>query len=173
MIDERDVRPEGQAAAGWEGSSGLDQPAIRLVACQTQGAMEQGHGAIRIGMDPHRDLHVMESEEILLNLQAQDLLPHRIVLGHDRLQLGAIRWGRRVHLSSAHTLVDAIGKRIHLRATGAVLGIDRCKADERSCVRIEPSVEMAVGAVEAITDIGFGILLCIDDNMIAEPDLFT
>jgi hypothetical protein len=34
MIDERDVRPEGQAAAGWEGSSGLDQPAIRLVECR-------------------------------------------------------------------------------------------------------------------------------------------
>ena len=92
--DQRDVRPEGQAAAGWEGSSGLDQPAIRLVACQTPGTMEQGHGAIRIGMDPHRDLHVMESVEILRNLQAQAPIPHRIVLGHDRLQLGAIRLER-------------------------------------------------------------------------------
>jgi hypothetical protein len=32
---------------------------------------------------------------------------------------------------------------------------------------------MAVGAVEAITDIVTGILLCIDHNLIALPDLFT
>jgi hypothetical protein len=32
---------------------------------------------------------------------------------------------------------------------------------------------MTVGTVEAIADIGFGILLCIDDNFIAKPDLFT
>ncbi len=32
---------------------------------------------------------------------------------------------------------------------------------------------MTVGAVEAIADIGSGIFLRIDDNLIAQPDLFT
>ena len=32
---------------------------------------------------------------------------------------------------------------------------------------------MSVGAVEAIADIGSGIFLRIDDNLIAKPDLFT
>jgi hypothetical protein len=32
---------------------------------------------------------------------------------------------------------------------------------------------MTVGAVEAIADIGSGIFLRIDDNLIAKPDLFA
>ena len=56
---------------------------------------------------------------------------------------------------------------------GTVLGIDRGKTDEWGGVRIEPTVEMTGGTVEAIADIGPSIVLRIDDNLIAKPDLFT
>ena len=98
----------------WVGSSGLDQPAIRVVACQAPGAMEHGQGPIRIRVDPDRDLHIMEPVRILRNLQAQALLPHGVILGHDPLVLhtenlgevradprdeGGARFGRPHHKS--------------------------------------------------------------------------
>jgi hypothetical protein len=89
------------------------------------------------------------------------------------LQLGTVGRERSPIQAPLNTLVDTIGEGIHPRVASAVLGIDCGKTDERSSVRIQPAVEMTVGAVEAITDIGSGILLCIDDNVIAKPYLFT
>ena len=75
----------GRARTGWVGSSGLDQPAICMVAGQAPGAMEHAHGPIRIFVDPHRDLYLMEPVRILGDLQTQALIAHRVVLGHDPL----------------------------------------------------------------------------------------
>lgn len=83
-INDRVVaRSLGRVAAAWVGASGLEQPAIWLVARQAPGAMEHGQGASGILVDPDRDLHVMEPVRVLRNLQAPALIPHRIVLGHD------------------------------------------------------------------------------------------
>jgi hypothetical protein len=45
--------------------------------------MAHGHGAIRVFMPPHRDLHIMEPVGILRDLAARALIPHGIVLGDD------------------------------------------------------------------------------------------
>jgi|CXWL01.1.fsa_nt_gi hypothetical protein len=60
MDDRRDARSVGRAIAAGLGSSGLDEPAIRVVVRQTPGAMEYGQDPIRIFVHPHRDLHIME-----------------------------------------------------------------------------------------------------------------
>ena len=52
------------------GTSGLDQPALRMVPRQASGAMEHGQRPIRILMDPDRDLHIMEAVRVLWDLQA-------------------------------------------------------------------------------------------------------
>jgi hypothetical protein len=83
----------GRALTGWVGASGLDEPAIRLVARQTPGPMEHRQGTIRIVMHPHRDLHVMEPMGILWNLQTQALIPDGVVLGHDPLLLHSQDFG--------------------------------------------------------------------------------
>ena len=69
------------------GSSGLDQPAIRVIARQTPRAMAHGQGPLRIFVHAHRDLHIMEPVRVLGELQDRALIPHRIVLGHDPLVL--------------------------------------------------------------------------------------
>lgn len=89
-INDRVVaRSLGRVAAAWVGASGLEQPAIWLVARQAPGAMEHGQGASGILVDPDRALHVMEPVRVLWDLQAQALIPHRIVLGADPLFLHA------------------------------------------------------------------------------------
>ena len=59
----------------WVGSSSLNQLAIGLVARQAPRPVEHGQRPIRIGMHPHRDLHIMEPVRGLRNLQAQALIP--------------------------------------------------------------------------------------------------
>ena len=54
--------------AGWLGSSGLDQLAIRVVARQTPRLMEHGQGPIRIFVHPHGGLHRMEAVRIGVDL---------------------------------------------------------------------------------------------------------
>ena len=81
---------------GGVGSPGLDQPAIRVVACQAPGAVEHGQGPIQIFMDPHRDFHIMEPVGVLRDLEALAVLVHGVILGHDPLlvhtqDLGEIR----------------------------------------------------------------------------------
>ena len=49
--------------------------------------MEQSQGPIRIGVHPHRDLHILEPLWVLRNLPAEALIPHRIVIDHDPLLL--------------------------------------------------------------------------------------
>ena len=61
----------GQAITGWVGSSGLNQPAIRVVACQAPRPMEHGQGPIRIRVDSLRDLHIKEPMGVLRDLEAR------------------------------------------------------------------------------------------------------
>ena len=61
----------------------LDQPTLRVVAGQTPRPLKDGQGPIRIGVAPYRDLHLMEPVGVLWDLQAQALIPHGVVLGHN------------------------------------------------------------------------------------------
>ena len=119
---------------GGVGSPGLDQPAIRVVACQAPGAVEHGQGPIRIFMDPHRDFHIMEPVGVLRDLEALAVRVDGVILGHDSLllhtqDLGEIRadprdeggaWFRRSHHKSVVVLREEplgpipVGRR-HLR----------------------------------------------------------
>jgi hypothetical protein len=74
----------GQA---WVGSSGLNQLAIRVVARQTPGTMEHRQRPIRIFMDSHRDLHIMEPVRVLRDLQPLAVIVHGIVVGDDAFVL--------------------------------------------------------------------------------------
>jgi hypothetical protein len=58
--------------------------------------MEHGQGAIRIGMDPDRYLHIMEAMRVGGDLEAPALIAHRIVIGDDAVfldtqQIGQVR----------------------------------------------------------------------------------
>ena len=95
-------------------SPGLDQSAIRVVACQAPGAVEHGQGPIRIFVHSHRDLHVMEPMGVLRDLEALAVRVDGVILGHDPLLVhtqdlgeiradprdeGGTRFGRSYHKS--------------------------------------------------------------------------
>ncbi len=85
-IDDRvGARPRGRVRSAADLDLGLDQLAIRLVVRQAPGPVEHGQGPIRIFMDPHGDLHIMEPVGILWDLQTQALIAHGVVLSHDPL----------------------------------------------------------------------------------------
>ncbi len=76
----------------WAATTGLsparlDHLPIRLIPCQASRAMKHRQRAIRIRMDPDRDLHIMEPVSVWWDLQALTLIPHGIVVGDDTLFL--------------------------------------------------------------------------------------
>ena len=83
------------SGSGLRNRIGRDQAAIRMVARHASRAMKHGQRLVGILVDPHRDLHLMESVSVRWNLQTPALIAHRIVLGHDAVLLHAEDLGER------------------------------------------------------------------------------